>query len=579
MPDADDIQRDLKRIGITVNKVVLDQKAFHQAEITGDFNVVFTRTWGSPYDPHSYFNSWAVPSHSEYQAAGALEPPLTRDLLLEKIADVQKQTAYGALSQQWREILEDVHKQAMFVPLWGTRVPYVINRRLGGFSPGYETYRYDIVPVRIFSGSTNVTISPGVSGGLFEHVGNLHPHQYGPNQLFSQGWIYETLVGYGQDGTVVPNLATSWTQEDVPNGGEQITFKLRKGVKFHDGTDFNCTVAKLNFDHILSDIVKQRHSWMGTANMLKSWTCNDNGDFVLETKETFYPLLQELSYIRPFTFASAASFEKGLDSHPDDHNSCHPGTLDVTRYPDTALRCAGLSAPSGTGPFRFVERELTADGTRDNKVVFARHDEWWGPKPEIEFVTVPFYEDTEAVEAALLSGELDMSLGIGPLSAKQVQELKFDHSAIVDVQHSDVLQHAILVLNTNKAPTNDIITRQAIIHAIDKARFVEEEFAGLEQPISQLLPISAPYCDVDLSPACGYDIDKALLLNCPNNQVSSSISVDNSSDDLSSGAIAGIAVSATVAALLGIFVIRMIMSEKSGKPMFAPDKTDTGESA
>ncbi|KAL7571652.1 hypothetical protein ACA910_011185 [Epithemia clementina (nom. ined.)] len=81
----DDITQDLQRIGITVNKVVLDQQAYSDAEKDGSFNVVFTRTWGAPYDPHSYFNSWSVPSHSEHQASGALDPPLSREVLLEKI--------------------------------------------------------------------------------------------------------------------------------------------------------------------------------------------------------------------------------------------------------------------------------------------------------------------------------------------------------------------------------------------------------------------------------------------------------------------------------------------------------------
>ena len=546
-----------------MNKVVLDQQGYSNAEKEGNFNAVFTRTWGAPYDPHSYFNSWAVPSHSEYQAAAALEPPLTRELLLEKITMVQKETSRSELQKQWREILEDVHKQAMFVPLWGTRVPYVLNRRLGGFSPGDETYRYDLTPVRVFSGSANVTVSPGVSGGIFKSAGNLHPHQYLPNQFFAQGWMYETLVGYGQDGKITPKLAASWTSEDIPNGGERVTFELRQGVKFHDGTDFNCTVAKLNFDHVLSDIVKQRHSWMGIVDQLKSWTCSSSGDFILETKEKFYPLLQELSYIRPLAFASAASFEQGLNSHPDDHNSCHPGTLDE-RFTDSGLRCAGLSWPSGTGPFKFVSRETSADGTIDIKAVFARHDEYWGPKPEIENVLVEYYETQEDVETALLSGELDMALGIGPLAAKQVQDLKFNHSDQVDVLHSDVLQHAILILNTGKYPTNDLKTRQAIIHAINKAYFVEEEFAGLEEPVNQLLPYSAPYSDVDLSPAWGFDLDKALLLQCPSSD----------SSNLSTGSVAGIAVSATIAVALALFVARMIVKEKRGTPMFSPEKAE-----
>ena len=47
-------------------------------------------------------------------------------------------------------------------------------------------------------------------------------------------------------------------------------------------------------------------------------------------------------------------------------------------------------------------------------------------------------------------------------------------------------------------PTSDIVTRRAIIHAVDKSRFIKEGFAGLEQPVYQQMQ-SAPYCNVELN--------------------------------------------------------------------------------
>lgn len=169
-----------------------------------------------------------------------------------------------------------------------------------------------------------------------------------------------------------------------------------------------------------------------------------------------------------------------------------------------------------------------------------------------------YYETTEEVEAALLSGDLDMALGIGPLTAQQVQDLKFYHADVVNVRHSDVLQHALLVMNTNAEHTKNIETRRAIIHAVDKSVFIEEEFAGLEQPVDQLLPFSAPYCNVDLSPKWAYDFEKAELLNCP------------ARNNLGGGAITGIVVGCLAfVGLLG-FMYKMYSREKAGKPMFAP---------
>jgi len=195
----DDIVRDLAKIGINVNTRVVNASAYIKAETEGDYHMLFTRTWGAPYDPHSYFNGFAVPAHVEYSAIGGLEPPLTRDALLEMIADVQVQSDPLVVADKWEEILQEMHNQAMFIPLWGTRIPYVLNRRFAGFTPSTQTYSYPLSSVKIHSGSGNVTVAPGAGGSLFSSIGPVHAHQYYPNQLFVQSWIYEGLVGCSQE--------------------------------------------------------------------------------------------------------------------------------------------------------------------------------------------------------------------------------------------------------------------------------------------------------------------------------------------------------------------------------------------
>ena len=375
----DDIVQDLAKIGITVNTRKLDADAYREAELKGDFHMLFTRTCmlicgsnqtsrstsatdafrpgsphvgagGAPYDPHSYLTSWAVPAHVEYSAIGEMDPPLTRAALLQKITDVQIESDPMTISNKWAEILQDIHSQALFLPLWGTRIPYVLNRRFAGFIPSTQTYAYPLNSIKVMSGSRNVTVAPGAGGSLFSSIGPVNPHQYYPNQLFVQGWVYEGLVGYGQDGEITPALASSWVLEELPAGGRRYIFTLREGVKFHDGSDWNCAVAKLNFDHVLSDIVKDRHQWYGTPQQLTSWTCDATGKFVLETKDKYYPLLQELSYIRPLTFAAATAFAQGLDSDADTHNSCNSGVHSppyLCMGPETGSLTSGLPTRPG----------------------------------------------------------------------------------------------------------------------------------------------------------------------------------------------------------------------------------------
>lgn len=451
-----------------------------------------------------------------------------------------------------------------------------MNRRLYGFVPGNQAYAIPVNSVRVLSGSRNVTVAPGV-GGLFTTVGPLNPHQYYPNALWAQDWIYEGLVSYGQGGEIVPALATSWAKEPLGDG-ERYTFSLRQGVEFHDGTPWNCDAAKLNLDHVLSDIVKQRHSWFGAVQYLTSWTCNGDFELVMDLSKPFYPFLQELTYIRPLRFASPSAFAQGQDSHPDFHNSCESGKFGSKwDFLEEDVTCLGLSAPVGTGALKYVGREAAADGS-DAKVIFEKNNNYWGQVPDFDFLTAVQYESTADVESALMTGELDMALGIGPLEPEQVQNLKNYHSSEFDVKMSDVVQHSLIVFNSNKAPTDDIIVRQAIIHSIDKNKFLEEEFAGLESPVTQLLPESAPYCNVDLWPKWGYDPEKAKLLNCPDDPVYINVEtvteiekIKEIEKDLGPGGVAGVCIAAAVGVGLLFLVCRMIQREKQGKPMFAPN--------
>ena len=127
----DDIVQDLAKIGITVNTIALNSSAYIDAELKGNYNMLFTRTWGAPYDPHSYMFSWAVPAHVEYSAIGGMEPPLTRESLLKMVSDVTVETDAIKIGEKWEAIHQAVHDQAIFLPLWGTRIPYVLNRRFG----------------------------------------------------------------------------------------------------------------------------------------------------------------------------------------------------------------------------------------------------------------------------------------------------------------------------------------------------------------------------------------------------------------------------------------------------------------
>ena len=445
----------------------------------------------------------------------------------------------------------------MFLPLWGSRIPYVLNVRFSGFVPSHQAYTYPIHTIRVLSGSKNVTIAAGSAAGtLLDSVGPLNPHLYYPNQIFAQDWVFEGLCYYGQDGVIEPALAVSWIETSIGQG-QRVTFQLRQGVKFHDGTDFDCQAVKLNFDHVLQEVVKKRHEWHGAPQFLSNWYCNNDYEFVLETSKPYYPLLQELTYVRPLRIAAPSSFANGTDTDPATANSCNAGGFGGEKWDhlEKNITCGGLTAPIGTGPFRYIGAEALTEDI-DHTITFQSHINYWGGAPDIDFVILKYYENTTDVFNDLVAGKLDMALGKGPLLSNQVKDVRDIHSATLEVSHSDVLQHSFLILNTGRVPTNDISTRRAIIHAINKGKFIEEEFAGIEQPVEQLLPRSSPYCDVDLTPKWSYDMDKAILINCPTNE------------GISAAAKGGIAAAVIAAVGLALFVCHLILREKQGKPIF-----------
>ena len=113
-----------------------------------------------------------------------------------------------------------------------------------------------------------------------QDVGFLNPHAYLPDQFITQGMVYEGLVNYGENGEILPSLAESW---DVSKDGKTYTFHLRKGVKFSDGSDFNANNVKKNFDSIFLN--KERHSWFGLTNHIKSYRAVDENTFELVLDE------------------------------------------------------------------------------------------------------------------------------------------------------------------------------------------------------------------------------------------------------------------------------------------------------
>ena len=231
---------------------------------------------------------------------------------------------------------------------------------------------------------------------------------------------------------------------------------------------------------------------------------------------------------------SPASFVGGAASDPTTQNSCHVGWDS-----DLTLTCAGITAVAGTGPWQYGGMTCTdgttataygstccggtasADGscgdgisTAADSATFTKFANYWGGAPSLDSITVQYYADHAAVKAALIAGTLDVVIGSGVLTPADLRDIEDNQAATLSVHMGPVLQTRIVILNGNSVPTDNIETRKAIIHAVDKAAIIDAELSGYAEVEDSLFTRSQPYCDLDLTPRWDYDLEKAEFINC-----------------------------------------------------------------
>ena len=117
------MQNDLKKIGVELKIVGEEKQAFLDRQRTGEFDLQYSLSWGTPYDPQSYLSSWRIPAHGDYQAQVGLERK-----------DIRKNT--------YKELLTYIHEQSVYVPLSYSRTKAVHVPALKGVT--FSTSQYEI---------------------------------------------------------------------------------------------------------------------------------------------------------------------------------------------------------------------------------------------------------------------------------------------------------------------------------------------------------------------------------------------------------------------------------------------------
>ena len=287
--------------------------------------------------------------------------------------------------------------------------------------------------------------------------------------------IYDGLVRY-KDGTleVEPALAESWT---ISDDGKTYRFKLRQGIKFHDGSDFNAEAVKFNFDRML----KEDHPFYNTGPFPLSFNFSS-----IEAVNAIDPTTVEFKLKEPFApFLSNLAYPTGLIVSPEA----------VKKYGKEFGR-----HPSGTGPFKFAEWQS------GQRVVVERNPDYWDGAPALEAVVFRPITDPNTRVAEMMAGGLDVMVEVPP---DNLATFKQDANFAVAEQAGPHVWFTIL--NAKTGPFADKKVRQAANYAVNKQALVDNVLQGSATVAAGPIPPAFNWVE-DKTEAYPYDPEKAKAL-------------------------------------------------------------------
>jgi peptide/nickel transport system substrate-binding protein len=297
--------------------------------------------------------------------------------------------------------------------------------------------------------------SPGLdpTGGAASSIGEV--------TLYN---IYETLTKINADGSVTPLLAESW---EVSPDLTTYTFKLRKGVKFHNGEPFNAQAVKFSFDRAAGE--KSTNKDKRTFANITTQVADEN---------TVVILTKEIDPDFPFLLGQATAI------------IVEPKTAD-----------GNATKPTGTGPYRLE------NWVKGSSVTLSKWDGYRNAAAiKLKRATFRFIPDPAAQVAALLAGDVDAFPRVTPRSVAQ-----FKDNPKFQVVVSGSRAKTILAINNKKKPLDDVRVRKAIAAAIDRKAVIQGAGDGYGAPIgSHYVPGAFGY--VDTTSINPYNPDRARAL-------------------------------------------------------------------
>ncbi|CAH1648720.1 MAG: hypothetical protein KF735_11250 [Chelatococcus sp.] len=312
----------------------------------------------------------------------------------------------------------------------------------------------DARSIKFAMGAPVLTLDPGVAAGTQAQTVRIQ--------------VMEPLVQMNAEtGKIEPLLAESWSLADDK---KTWTFKLRPGVKFHDGTPLTSADVVASLSRIIDP-----KSGLGRAADLRAIsevTPVDDLTVKLTTAAPFGALLQVLA-LDSASILSAASLK-----------------ADAAKI--------GWN-PVGTGPFKYVSHQA------EQSVTLARNDAYWGTKPAaegIQFITVP---EAATRLSMLETGEADI---VTDVPGSEIERLQSTPDIALLKKPNTRVGH--IGINVSKPPFTDARVRQALNFAVDREAIAEGVLRGLGIPAETI--IAPPVFGYAPQKLYSYDPKKAKAL-------------------------------------------------------------------
>lgn len=303
--------------------------------------------------------------------------------------------------------------------------------------------------------------------------------------------VYEGLVRF-RPGTleVEPALAVCW-QPNPPRGAsckglggseQSYVFRLREGVRFHDGTPLTAEVVKASFNRQIDENHRLAPESTGPSAMLRvidTVVAEDTHVVRFVLKRPHAPFLTQLAYISGLVVSLDAPYRELVESG---------------------------RRPSGTGPFEIVDWNPGPDSPI---VKLRRNEEYWDVENRSSLAGIEFrpYEDPRERTKSLLRGDVDVVPEIPP------EHLRYlSGNPQYDVQTRVGPHIWYFILNTRLPPFDNREVRQAVNYAIDRERIARDLLRGLAVPATHPVPPAFEWAIDRTHPGYGYDPDKARKL-------------------------------------------------------------------